>query len=138
MPEEHPLQALTPLQFILEPKLVLLVCELQEVQQLRGRLDDREWRRLRVVHQYRNAAVGIETEEPFLLLLIGIDVDEGRGPFRAVAVCEFFEEDLRSLAIGRVLGDEVQTFGFGDFLWSLGDVEIVRHGEDCPRESRMI
>jgi hypothetical protein len=128
MPEKHPLQGLIAFQLVLEPELVLLVGELEQVQQLRGGLDHREGRRLAVIDEDGDSAVGVEAQEPLLLLLVGHDVDERGGPFRAVGVGEFFEEDLRGLAVGRVLRDEVQALGFGHLLGSLGDIQVVRHG----------
>jgi hypothetical protein len=128
VPEEYPLESLIPLQLVLETELVLLVVELQQVQQLGGRLDDGEGRRLRVVDQHGDAAVGVQAQEPLLLLLVGHDVDERGRPLRAVAVGQFLQEDLRRLAVGRVLRDEVQALGLGHFLGRLGDVEMVGHG----------
>ncbi len=137
MPEEHPLQRLVPLQLILEPKLVLLVCELQEVQHLCGRLDDRKRRGLRVVDQHGDSTVGVQAQEPLFLLLIGHDIDECGGPFCTVAVGKLFKEDLCGLSVGSVLCDEVEAFGFGDLLRSVRDVEIVRHfGKYCRQLSR--
>lgn len=45
------------------------------------------------------------SDEPFFLLLVGHDVDDGGGPFGAVGVFELFEQDLDGLAVGRVHGD---------------------------------
>jgi len=51
--------------------------------------------------------VRVQAEEPVLFLLVGADVDEGRGPVDAVGVLELLEHDLHRLAVRRVLGDEV-------------------------------
>jgi hypothetical protein len=128
MPEEHPLQAVEALELILEPECVLLVEELEQIQQLSGRLDYRHWRRLRVVHERRDTSVGIQTEEPLVLLHVGRDVDDGRGPLRAVLGSELLEHDLSGLAIGSVLGDQVEAFGVLDVVGGRGDVELVCHG----------
>jgi hypothetical protein len=60
------------------------------------------------------STVGIESQEPFLLLLIGHDVDERGGPLSAVDVLELLEQDLDGLAVGSVHGEEVKAFGI---LW---------------------
>lgn len=105
MPEEQPLQRLIALQVILESKRVVLVGDLFQVQELRGALDDRERRRHGVVDEHGDAAVGVETQEPVLLLLVGADVDQRRRPLGAVDVGELFQDDLRRLPVGRVLRD---------------------------------
>ena len=74
VPEKQPLQSLRPLVLILEAKDVVLVGELQEVEQLGAGLHDRERRRLRVVHQDGDAAVGVEAQEPLLLLVVAHDI----------------------------------------------------------------
>lgn len=124
VPEEHPLQGLVALQLVLEPKHVVLVEELDQVQDLRRGFDHRERGRLRVVHERGDPSVRVEPEEPFLLLLVGHDVDQRRAPFRAVNVVELLEDDLRRLAVGRVLRDEVQALGGRHFLGRFGDVEV--------------
>ena len=60
MPEEQPLKALIPLQLILEAKLVFLVCELEQVEQLCASFHDREGRALCVVNEDWNAAIGVK------------------------------------------------------------------------------
>lgn len=125
VPEESPLQGLVALQLVLEPERVVLVVELEQVENLRGRLDDGERRGLTVVHERGDAAVGVETQKPFFLLLVGRDVDQRRGPLGAVLVGQFFEDDLRGLAVGRVLRDQVQTFGVFHLCRCLGDVQVV-------------
>lgn len=79
MPEEQPLQRLAPLQLVLEPKDIVLVRELEEIQQLRRRFHDGKGRRLRVVDEDGDAAVGVEAEEPVFLLLVGHDVAAAGG-----------------------------------------------------------
>lgn len=56
VPKEQPLQALVALEFVGEPKLVLLVSHLQKVEQFGRCLHDGEWWRLIVVHNDRNTA----------------------------------------------------------------------------------
>ena len=76
MPEEQPLQTLVALQLVLKPESVLLVRKLEQIQQLGRGLHDGEGRGLRVVDDDGDAAVGIQAEEPFFLLLVGGDVDD--------------------------------------------------------------
>lgn len=64
VPEEDPLQGLVALQLVLEAELVLLVGELEQVQELGGRLVDGEGRALVVVDQDGNTPVGVEPQEP--------------------------------------------------------------------------
>lgn len=130
MPEKHPLQGFIPLQLVLESELVFLVGELEQVQQLGGGLNDRVWRRLAVVHKHRDAAIGVETQEPFLLLLVCHDVDERGAPGGAVGVGKFLQHDLGGLPIGGILRDQVQALGLGHLLRRIGDIEIIRH---CKR-----
>ena len=115
VPEEDPLQALVPLQVVLEAKLVLLVVLLQQVQHFGARLHDREGLgRDGVVDEDGDAAVGVQAQEPVFLLLVGHDVDEGGGPGdggRAVGVFELLEHDLHGLAVGGVHGEEVEALG---------------------------
>lgn len=56
VPEEEPLQTLAAFQLILEAKLVVLVGEFEEVEQLGGGFHDGERGRLVVVDQYRDTA----------------------------------------------------------------------------------
>jgi hypothetical protein len=114
MPKEQPLQALVPLQLVLEPEPVLLVREFQQIEQFGRGLHDGEGRGLGVIDDDGDAAVGVEAEEPFFLLLVGHDVDEGGGPFRAVDIRQFFEQDLHFLPVGRGHGDEVEALGRGE------------------------
>ena len=107
MPEEHPLQAITSLELVLEAEGVILVVLLEEVEELGGCLDDGEGWGLGGVEQGGDAAVGVEAEEPLVFLHVGADVYYLSGPFGAVDEGEFFEHDLRGLAVGRVLRDEV-------------------------------
>ena len=74
MPEKQPLESLGALQLILETEHVILVGELKEVEEFGRGLHDWEGRRLRVVDNDGDAAVGIEAEEPVFLLLIGTNV----------------------------------------------------------------
>ena len=127
MPEEQPLQALIPLQLILEAKFILLVREFQQVQQFRARLHDRKRRVLRVVHDDGDPTVWVQAEEPFLLLLVRADVDDGKGEFGAVRFGQLFQEDLHFLPIGCGLRDEVQAFCLLDVGGSVGDVEVFGH-----------
>ena len=76
MPKEQPLQRLAPLQLILEPKHIVLIRKLQQIQELRRRLHDGERRRLRMVDKDGDAAVGIKAEEPVFLLVVGHDITE--------------------------------------------------------------
>ena len=77
MPEEQPLQRLAPLELILEAEHVILIRELEEVEELSGGFHDGEGRRLGVVDEDGDAAVGVEAEEPVFLLLVGHDVAGG-------------------------------------------------------------
>ena len=56
MPEKEPLQTLAALQLILKPKLVILVGEFKEVEQLSGGFHDGKRGRLVVVYEYWDAA----------------------------------------------------------------------------------
>ena len=109
MPEEQPLQALVPLQLVLEAEAVLLVGKLEQIQQLGRGLHDGEGRRLRVVDDDGDAAVGVEAQEPFFLLLVRADVDDGGGPLGAVDERELFQQDLHFLPVGRGLRDQVEA-----------------------------
>lgn len=91
--------------------------------------------------------VRVESQEPFLLLLIGHDVDERGGPLGAIGVFELLEEDLNCLAVWSVHGDEVDALcillydvslisigsrvmvKYLDLGRSFADVEFVGH--DC-------
>ena len=55
--------------------------------------------------------VRIETKEPVLLLLVCHNVDQGGRPLGTIDVLELFEQDLDSLAIGRVHGEQVKALG---------------------------
>lgn len=105
MPEEQPLQTLVALQFIFEAELVLLVRKLEQIQQFGRGLHDSKGRGLRVVDDDGDAAVGVQAEEPFFLLLVGGDVDDVVGEFGAVDDFQLFEKDLDFLTIGGVLGN---------------------------------
>jgi hypothetical protein len=50
VPEKEPLQALILLQFVFETEFVLFVSKLEEVEQLRGRLHNWEWRRYSIIN----------------------------------------------------------------------------------------
>jgi hypothetical protein len=54
---------------------------------------------------------GWRRDEPFFLLLVGHDVDDGGGPFGAVGVFELLEQNLDGLAVGCVHGDQVDALG---------------------------
>lgn len=145
VPEKGPLQRLVALQLVLEPKRVVLVVELEQIQELRRRLVHGKRRRLGIVDQSGDAAVGVEAEEPawralampwrcccyycvpFLLLLVGADVDQRRGPRGAVLGRQLFQHDLCGLSVGRVLRDQVQALGVGHVRGRVGLVELVRH-----------
>ena len=77
VPEEQPLQCLAAFQFVLEAKDVVLVGEFQQVEEFGRGFHDGEGRRLRVVDEDGDAAVGVEAEEPVFFLLIGHDVAVG-------------------------------------------------------------
>ena len=109
VPEEQPLQTLTPLQLILEAKDVVLIREFQQVEQFGASLHDGERRALGVVDQDWDTAVGVETQEPFLLLLIGHNVNRVEGPFRPVDLGQLFQEDLDFLPVRRGLGNQMET-----------------------------
>jgi len=130
MPEEQPLQCLAPLQLILEAKNILLVVEFEEVEELGTRFHDGEGGRVCVVDDDGDAAVGVEAEEPFFLLVVGHDVAEGerrmlvgllvwgRGggvvheggvPGGAVDICELLEHNLNFLSVGGAHGDEMKA-----------------------------
>lgn len=127
MPKEQPLQALIPLQLILEPKPILLIRKLEQIQQLRARLHDGKRRALGVVDDDGDAAVGVEAEEPFLLLLVGGDVDDGLREGCAVGVGQLFEEDLDLLTVGgAVVGGTVAVSWSVLARW-VGIVKL-RHG----------
>lgn len=59
MPKEQPLQRLAPLQFILEPKHIVLIGKLQKVQELSRCFHDGKRRGLGVVDEDGDAAVGV-------------------------------------------------------------------------------
>lgn len=65
MPEEQPLQTLTPLKLVVKPERVVLVVFFEQVQKLGGGFDDGEGRGLGAVEERGDAAVGVEAEEPF-------------------------------------------------------------------------
>jgi len=109
MPEEQPLQTLVSLQLVLEAKLVVLVGEFEEVEQLGRGLHHGEGGVLGVVHDDGDAAVGVEAEEPFLFLVVGHDVEEGGGPFGAVDDLQLLQQHLNLLAVGRRHCDEVES-----------------------------
>jgi hypothetical protein len=104
MPKEQPLQALIALQLILEPESILPIRKLEQIQQLRRGLHDGERRGLGVVDDHRDAPVRVQAQEPFLLLDVGVDVEEGVGEGGGVGEAELFEEDLHLLAVGGGLG----------------------------------
>jgi hypothetical protein len=64
------LKSLVAFKLVLEAKRIFLVCEFQEVEKLCGCFYDGKWRRLGVVDEGRNAAVGIQTQEPPGLLSV--------------------------------------------------------------------
>ena len=76
MPKEQPLQRLAPLQLILEAKHIILIRKLQQIQKLGGGLHDGERRRLGMVDEDGDAAIGVQTEKPVFLLLVGHDIAE--------------------------------------------------------------
>lgn len=55
--------------------------------------------------------VGIKSQEPFLLLIIGKDIDKGGSPLGAIDILELLEQDLDGLAVGSVHSEEVKAFG---------------------------
>ncbi len=64
--------------------------------------------------QWAEPTVGIESQEPLLLLVIGEDVDKCSGPLSAIDILELLEQNLDGLAVGSVHGKEVKAFGI---LW---------------------
>ena len=82
MPKEQPLQRLAPLQLILEPKHIILIRKLQQIQELRRCLHDGERRRLGMVDEDGDAAIGVQAEEPVFLLVVGRDVTESSEQMR--------------------------------------------------------
>jgi len=125
MPEEQPLETLIPLKLVLKSELIFLVGEFDEVQQLGTGLHDGEGRRYSVIDYDGNAAVWVETEEPFLFLLVGGNIYKSSGPGGAIDVGKLFKHDLDFLAVGRRHGQEVQSFCSLDLGRGLSDVEIV-------------
>jgi hypothetical protein len=63
VPEKDPLEGLATLKVVLEPELVFLVRDLQEIEELSGGLVNREWRTLVVVDQDRNSSIGVYLQE---------------------------------------------------------------------------
>lgn len=108
VPEKYPLLHLALLQRVCEAELVVLVEMVREVQQLRGGLEHGEGRAARVVDDNGDTPVGVKPEEPLLLLLVRADVDDGGGERRAVPGFELLKENLRCLAVGGALRDQVQ------------------------------
>lgn len=137
VPEEQPLQRLTAIQLILEAKDVILVVLLEQIQKLRRSLVDGEGRALGVVDDDWDAAIGIQTKEPVLLLLVGHDVDQSSGPGGAVDEGKLLEEDLDLLAIGGALSDEMKPLGILDIRRSVVAVE-VRHVESYTLAALLI
>ena len=74
VPEKEPLQCIIALELVLEAEDVVLVELLEEVEQLGAGLHDGEGRVLGVVDEDGDAAVGVQAEEPFVLLDVGGDV----------------------------------------------------------------
>lgn len=71
VPEEGPLQHLVPLQIVCEPELVLFIRELEQVEQLGGRLVHGERWGLRVVYQDGDAAFPDALASPLCLWFFG-------------------------------------------------------------------
>lgn len=109
MPKEQPLQQLILLLRRIKPKLVILIILLLQIQQLCRGFHYRERWRSRIVHENRDAAIGVETQEPILLLLVGANVDDGVGVRDVVESFEFFEEDLDFLAVRCGLCNQVEA-----------------------------
>lgn len=137
MPKEQPLQRLAPLQLILKPKHIILIRKLQQIQKLGRRLHDWKRRRLGMVDEDGDAAVGVEAEKPVFLLLVAHDVaakggqrsveyvhkrrkafgsrervtnvQEAMCPLGAIDLVQFLEHNLHLLPIGRAHRDEVKT-----------------------------
>lgn len=55
--------------------------------------------------------IGVKSQEPFLLLVIGKDIDKRGSPFGAIDILELLEQDLNGLAVGSVHGKEVKASG---------------------------
>ena len=74
MPEKQPLQALGALKVVFEAEDVVFVRKFLEVEELGAGFHDAEGWGLVVVDDDGDAPVGVETEEPLLLLVVGHDV----------------------------------------------------------------
>ena len=71
-------------------------------------------------------AVRIKSQEPFLLLVIGKDIDKRGSPLSAIDVLELLEQDLNGLAVGGVHGEEVNALGI---LWLAVSIASVCNDE---------
>ena len=60
-----------------------------------------------------------------LLLDIGGNIDQGGRPLRAILHGKLLEQDLCGLAIGRVLGEQVEARSVLDLVWGRRDVEVL-------------
>lgn len=72
--------------------------------------------------------IGIQSQEPILLLVIGHDVDQCRRPLNPVDILQFLEIDLHGLSVGRGHGEQMKTFRILDVCRRLIGIEVVRHG----------
>lgn len=131
MPKANPLKTLAAFQIICEAEFVVLIRKLEEIQQFSTRFHDRKRRRHGIIDEHRDATIRVEAQEPFLLLLVGADVDQSRRPLCAVSIGQLLEEDLHFLPIGRGLRDEVEAFGVLDRVRRLRDVEVFGHSGQC-------
>lgn len=130
MPENKPLLGLAGLELVLEAEVVVRVVVADEVEKDGGGLEDGEGGGLVVVDEDGDAAVGVETEEPLLLLLVSGDVaavmsvccsDElevwergsnghhSSGELETIFVLELLKQDLDLLAVGGALGHQVEA-----------------------------
>ena len=116
MPEEQPLEQLALLQWVTETQFRLFIIVVQQIQQdgaglMHGECPARRIL-LRCIKQDGDPAIGIETQEPILLLLVGHDIDKGGAPCEIlgwVEASELFKGYLDFLAIGSGLSDQVET-----------------------------
>lgn len=127
MPVEKPSEQFSLVELVCESELVVLVEFALEIDQFSARLVDSErWRDV-VVDDDGDAAVGVDCEEPILLLLVCRDLDQAEVvAWSAIFGLEFFEENLDLLAVGGVCGEEMKTFGVLDILRGAGLV-VERH-----------
>lgn len=153
MPEEGPLQSFISLAVALEAEGVVFVEALDQVEHLGGCLVRGEWWGDGVVYDDWDTAymqerepvsigpaninginhpdsptIGVDAQEPILLLLVGHDVDKSGGPLSAVDILQLLEQDLDGLAIGCVHSQQMKAFGV---LHLIGRLVSVERSHDC-------